>query len=110
MESNKVNLENVLQIVVKAEVKPGREASFEQAFQKAAEPSRKEEGNLSFQLFKVHDKIGQYIVLESWIDGDALHDHMEKEHTKSLFQSLSEDLSHHVTEHLSVTSELFPSI
>lgn len=105
METDK-NSDGVLQIIARAEVKLGREGSFEKAFQRAAELSRSEEGNLGYQLFKVHDQPGHYVVLESWVNEEALHSHMGKEHTKELFESLEEELTHHITEHLLITSEV----
>jgi len=108
--ANNNNPAEALHIVTRAEVKPGHEESFEKAFQKAAGLSREEKGNLTYQLLKVHDRERQYVVSESWANGDALHAHMEEDHTKELFKSLEEDLTHKITEHLLVTSELYPSI
>lgn len=104
------NKAEIVQIFVKVTVKQGREENFEKSFQEAAEFSRKEEGNLSYQLFKIHDKPGEYVVAESYANGDALHEHMEKPYTKALFSSIENDLTHPISQHLSVTSELYPSI
>jgi quinol monooxygenase YgiN len=65
-------------------VKEGSEEKFEAAFAKAIAGTRKEKGNLAYQLNRDARKPGHYVVYERWQNLAALDAHMNTPHIKAL--------------------------
>jgi autoinducer 2-degrading protein len=71
-------------ILVFIQVKEGSEEKFETAFAKAIAGTRKEKGNLVYQLNRDVKKPGHYCVYERWQNLDALDAHLKSPHLKTL--------------------------
>jgi (4S)-4-hydroxy-5-phosphonooxypentane-2,3-dione isomerase len=71
-------------MLVFIQVKEGAEEKFEAAFAKAIAGTRKEKGNLAYQLNRDVKKRGAYIVYERWQNLAALAAHMKTDHIATL--------------------------
>lgn len=83
----KANLKDVAKpftMLVFIQVKEGSEEKFEAAFAKAIAGTRKEKGNLAYQLNRDVKKRGAYVVYERWNDLAALDAHMKTPHIAAL--------------------------
>ena len=70
-------------MLVALKVKSGKEKAFEAAFQDALVNTRKEPGNLAYDLNR-HANGSIYIVYERWKNVDALRKHMATDHLVKL--------------------------
>jgi quinol monooxygenase YgiN len=75
-------------LVVTFKVKDGAGDTFEKQFKEAAAASKKEAGNLAYQLNRDADDPGTYLVYERWKTLDALKAHTESDHFKKIFAAL----------------------
>ena len=71
-------------MLVFIQVKEGSEEKFEAAFAKAIAGTRKEKGNLAYQLNRDVKKPGAYVVYERWTDLAALDAHLKTPHLVTL--------------------------
>jgi autoinducer 2-degrading protein len=71
-------------MLVFIQVKEGAEEKFEAAFAKCIAGTRKEKGNLAYQLNRDAKKKGAYVVYERWQDLAALEAHMKTPHIATL--------------------------
>lgn len=71
-------------MLVFIQIKEGSEEKFEAAFAKAIAGTRKEKGNLAYQLNRDAKKKGHYVVYERWQDLAALDAHMKTPHIAAL--------------------------
>jgi quinol monooxygenase YgiN len=76
-------------MTVTVKVKPGQEAAFEAAFAACRKETRKEAGNVAYDLNRDTDQPETYVLYERWQNLDALAAHMEAAHTKKLLGALS---------------------
>jgi quinol monooxygenase YgiN len=77
-------------MLVALKVKEGKNQPFEAAFKEAIAGTRKEPGNLVYQLNR-HAQSGQiYIVYERWKNLDALKAHVETPHIEKLLAALAD--------------------
>lgn len=51
-------------------------------------PSRREAGNMQYDLHQVVDKVGAFVFFERWKDREALTAHEQSEHFKNLLAEL----------------------
>jgi quinol monooxygenase YgiN len=77
---------------VSAAVKPGQEKAFEAAFAACRKETRKEKGNVAYELNADPEKPGSYALYEKWAGLDALDAHVKAEHTKKLLAFLADKL------------------
>lgn len=85
-------------IVVDFDVKPGKEADFEQVFHRSVTCARLEPGNITFNVHKVMDAPGHYVLYEQWRSEADLNEHFERPYTKTLFAMFDRDLKRPITE------------
>jgi quinol monooxygenase YgiN len=71
-------------MLVFIQVKEGSEEKFEAAFAKAIAGTRKEKGNLAYQLNRDPQKPGAYVVYERWQDLAALDAHLKTPHIAAM--------------------------
>ena len=78
-------------VIAKLKVIPERQADFELAFSRYQNTVRtQEKGNLFFALHKSRDVVGEYVVMEQYINDDALVAHRNSEHYKAIPERLGE--------------------
>lgn len=85
-------------LVVDFEVKPGAEAEFEKFFRRSVTCARLEPGNVAFDVHKVVDGRGRYVLYEIWRSSQAFESHIARPHTKALFAMFDRTLVRPVTE------------
>lgn len=97
-------------LVVDFEVKPGAEDEFERFFRRSVTCSRLEPGNVVFNLHKVVDAKGRYVLYEVWRSPAALEWHFAQSYTKDLFAMFDRALVRPVADGgLRFISDLDPS-
>ena len=74
--------------VVTVRVREGAGERFEAAFAKAITATRKERGNLAYDLNRDTQNPSHYLVYERWKDLAALEAHLKTPHLKTLFAEL----------------------
>jgi quinol monooxygenase YgiN len=62
-------------LVVSLRAKKGKEEELRRDLIAVVEPSRKEEGNLRYELFVDEDNPGHFVFVEHWASADAQHRH-----------------------------------
>jgi quinol monooxygenase YgiN len=78
-------------VIAKLKVIPERQADFELAFSRYQNTVRtQEKGNLFFALHKSRDVIGDYVVMEQYLNDEALIEHRNSEHYKAIPERLGE--------------------
>ena len=78
-------------VIAKLKVIPEKQADFELALSRYHNTVRtQEKGNLFFALHKSRDVIGDYVVMEQYINDEALVEHRNSEHYKAIPESLAE--------------------
>lgn len=75
-------------LLVRVQVKEGAEKQFEAAFAKAITATRKEKGNLAYDLNRDTQNSSRYLVYERWKDLTALEAHLKSPHIQALFAEL----------------------
>jgi quinol monooxygenase YgiN len=75
-------------LIVRVQVKEGADKQFEAAFAKAIPASRKEKGNLAYDLNRDTENPSRYVVYERWKDLAALEAHLKTPHINALFAEL----------------------
>ena len=76
-------------LIVRIQVKEGADKQFEAAFAKAIPASRKEKGNLAYDLNRDTQNPSRYLVYERWKDLAALEAHFQTPHLKTLLAELA---------------------
>src|SRR5688572_7230792 len=78
-------------VIAKLKVIPERQADFELAFSRYQSTVRSQEkGNLFFALHKSRDVVGDYVVMEQYLNDEALNAHRNSEHYKAIPERLGE--------------------
>ena len=54
------------------------------------EETRKETGNVSYELIRVLDKVNEFVFLEKWENKQVLDAHMKTEHFTTLIPQIAE--------------------
>ena len=81
-------------VIAKLKVIPEKQADFELPFSRYQNTVRtQEKGNLFFSLHKSRDVVGDYVVMEQYINDEALVEHRNSEHYKALPERMSEFLA-----------------
>jgi quinol monooxygenase YgiN len=73
-------------------VKEGAGAKMEEAFAKARKITRKEKGNLSYNLTRSATIANEYVIYERWENFAAMQEHMKAPHTVALLKAAGEML------------------
>lgn len=76
-------------LIVRIQVKEGAGKQFEAAFAKALTATRKEKGNLAYDLNRDTQEPSRYLVYERWKDLAALEAHLNSPHLKALLAELA---------------------
>src|SRR5579884_2074147 len=76
VKSRLKNPENPFTLIVRVQVKEGAGKQFEAAFAKAITATRKEKGNLAYDLNRDTQEPSRYLVYERWKDLAALEAHL----------------------------------
>lgn len=84
------DLKKPFTMVVELKVKENRTEAFEKAFRKAIKGTRKEKGNIRYELNRDTKEAGRYLVYERWKDFAALEAHLKTEHIKTLVGALGD--------------------
>jgi quinol monooxygenase YgiN len=72
-------------VIAKLKVIPDRQADFELAFSRYQQIVRtQEKGNLVFALHKSRDVVGDYVVMEQYLNDEALVAHRNSAHYKAI--------------------------
>lgn len=75
-------------MLVTVKVKPGMQAKFEAAFAEAIKGTRKEKGNLVYQLNQSTEDDTTYAIYERWKNLDALAEHLKAGYITTLLAAL----------------------
>lgn len=71
-------------VLVAMYAKDGREQELRRDLIAVVEPSRKDEGNLRYELFVDQDDPHRFVFVEHWADKDAQHKHhTDSEHIRN---------------------------
>ena len=84
VKSQLKNPDKPFTLIVRVKVKEGAGKQFEEAFAKAIVATRKEKGNLAYDLNRDTQNPSRYLVYERWKDLAALDDHLKTPHLKVL--------------------------
>jgi quinol monooxygenase YgiN len=79
-------------LIVTAKLKPGSAAKFEALFEASRTNTRKEPGNVTYQLSRDTDDATKYLVYERWKSVAAMEAHMKAEYVTKLLSALPEML------------------
>jgi quinol monooxygenase YgiN len=88
VKSRLKNPDKPFTLIVRVQVKEGAGKQFEAAFAKAIPASRKEKGNLAYDLNRDTQDPSRYLVYERWKDLAALEAHLQTPHLKALLAEL----------------------
>lgn len=88
VKSRLKNPDKPFTLIVRVQVKEGADKQFEAAFAKAIPASRKEKGNLAYDLNRDTENPSRYLVYERWKNLAALEDHFKTAHLKALLAEL----------------------
>jgi quinol monooxygenase YgiN len=88
VKSRLKNPDKPFTLIVRVQVKEGAEKQFEAAFAKAIPATRKEKGNLAYDLNRDTQDPSRYLVYERWKDLTALEAHLKTPHIKALLAEL----------------------
>jgi quinol monooxygenase YgiN len=88
VKSRLKNPDKPFTLIVRIKVKEGAGKQFEAAFAKAISATRKEKGNLTYDLNRDTQTPSRYLVYERWKDLAALEAHLNAPHLKALLAEL----------------------
>ncbi len=98
-------------VIVEFVVKAGLQSELEAHLKRSIECSRREPGNISFDVHRVVDEDRRYVLYEVWRSPDALRAHFERPYTKALFAAFDRTLTGPVTEGgLRFIGDLYPEL
>jgi len=80
-------------MTVRVEIKEGMEAKFESAFAKAIVGTRKEKGNITYDLNREVKRPSHYLVYERWRSFAALESHLKAAHITTLLAEIGDLLA-----------------
>jgi quinol monooxygenase YgiN len=93
VKSGLKNPEKPFTLVIRVTVKEGAGERLEAAFAKSRRETRKEKGNIAYDLSRDTREPTHYLVYERWKDLAALEAHLNAEHTKKLLGELPDILA-----------------
>lgn len=84
-------------MIVSVKIKDGTATKFEAAFAKGRAGSRKEKGNLTYEMSRSAKSPNEYIVYERWKNFEALQAHFKEPHFTTMIAEVGELLDGHPT-------------
>ncbi|MEU2036359.1 putative quinol monooxygenase [Nocardia amamiensis] len=84
---------STLTLNVRFTAKPGREAELKDVLQGMIEPTLAEEGCVGYELYLHPTDPRRMVLLEEWIDADALATHFRTPHLEACAAALAEILA-----------------
>jgi quinol monooxygenase YgiN len=90
VKSNLKDLTKPFIMIVHINVKEGNAAKFEAAFSKGRAGTRKEKGNLAYEMSRSTKNPIEYIVYERWTNFAALQTHLQAPHFKAMIGEIGE--------------------
>lgn len=88
VKSRVKNSDKPFTLVLRVQVKQGSGKQFEAAFAKALSATRKEKGNLAYDLNRDTRNPSNYLIYERWKDLAALEAHLKAPYLKALLAEL----------------------
>lgn len=83
---------NELKIVATILIREQFKNEMVEALKKVTDGTRKEEGNISYDLFQdINDPL-KYIILETWKSQDAIKEHNQTEHYKTFKKDIADKI------------------
>lgn len=82
-----------LEVVAVIQAKPGSEAVVQRALQDLVEPTRAEDGCISYELKVAATDPTTFVTVEKWRSQDDLDQHMQSAHIAKTFQVAGEHLA-----------------
>ena len=92
VKANLKDLTKPFVMVVSLKIKDGSAAKFEAAFAKGRAGTRKEKGNLVYELSRSAKSPAEYIVYERWTNFAALQAHLREPHLTAMLAEIGEML------------------
>jgi quinol monooxygenase YgiN len=77
-----------IRVIAEIKSRPGQEASLREVLQACVAPTRAEAGNRSYTLHEDLQSAGHYFFYETWISRDALDQHFQTPHFKTLVEKI----------------------
>ena len=77
-------------LIVRLKIKDGGAAKFEAAFAKARAATRKEKGNLAYDMSRAAKSPSEYLIYERWQDFASLQTHLRLPHFAALIAEVHE--------------------
>jgi quinol monooxygenase YgiN len=74
------NNPNLLTVIASLRAKPGSEDQLRTALSSLIEPTKKEDGNVNYDLHEAVDQPGLFYFYENWESAEALQQHMQAPH------------------------------
>ena len=84
-------------MIVSVKIKDGGAEKFEAAFAKGRAGSRKEKGNLAYEMSRSAKSPNEYIVYEKWKNFEALQSHFKEPHFTGMIAEVGDLLDGHPT-------------
>ena len=72
-----------LTVIARFQAKPGMEEQFKQDLTAMVAPSRRDEGNIDYDVLQSNDDPATFFTYENWTGKPALDNHMQTAHFKS---------------------------
>ena len=76
-----------IHVIAEAQAKPGQDAALRDVLQACVTPTRAEQGNRGYALHEDLDTPGRFFLYETWTSRDALKQHLQTPHFKTLDQN-----------------------
>ena len=92
VKANLKDLTKPFVMVVSLKVKDGSASKFETAFAKGRAGTRKEKGNLAYELSRSTKNPADYIVYERWANFAALQAHLKAPHLTAMLAEIGDML------------------
>ena len=77
-----------IRVVAQARARAGCEAAMKQALVALAEPTRRDDGCLGWELYEDAADPARFVTVEQWRDEAALAGHMQTAHVQQAFAAL----------------------
>jgi quinol monooxygenase YgiN len=98
-------------MLANVKLKEGCQLKFETLMKRVIAETRKEPGNIKYELLKVHGKNDTYIIYEKWKDQNALDLHMTQLYSQEVIELLAYSLTfplNEVLNHIDFVEEIIP--
>ena len=83
----------ILTVIARFQAKPGKEDHFKQDLLAMVAPSRKDEGNIDYDVLQSNDDPLVFFTYENWTGKPALDKHMQTPHFKDFAEKSEETLA-----------------